>query len=130
MHLRKNPTLKFPKRAMAKAEKICRDFALFSKAADALQKAVDRKNGRSEMYWRKVFGAFAHIALKRQRWMKEDPWHFYNTAALYAYGGDNPRYEPDPTQEEETENLYGSITTSEPHALPSTPDGEDDEIPF
>lgn len=109
---------------------MCRDFMLFPKAAEALQTAVDQKNARSEMYWRKVFGAFAHIALKRQRWMKEDPWHLYNTAAIYAYGGDNPRYEPDLTQEEETEKLHGSIAASDLHASPSIPDGEDDEIPF
>ena len=106
MHLHPNPKPKFPKRALAKAEKICRDFSLFAKAEDALQAAVDTKNARSELYWRNVFGAFCRIAFKRQRWMTESPWHLANTAAMYAYGGDNPRYESDHEQERESEERW------------------------
>ena len=95
MHLKQNSKLKFPKRAMKRAERICRNFLRFNDAADALQKAVDEKNPRSEMYWRNVFGAFSSIAFRRQRWMTESPWHLAHTAAMYAYGGDNPRWEPD-----------------------------------
>ena len=130
MHLRENPTRKFPKRALAKAEKMCRDFSLFPKAADALQKAVDRKNPRSEMYWRKVFSAFAYLAFRRQRYMTESPWHIANTAALYAYGGDNPRYEPDREQERESEEHHRSFAASEPFAATPIADVHDDEIPF
>lgn len=130
MHLRENPTRKFPKRALAKAEKICRDFSLFPKAADALQRAVDLKNARSEMYWRKVLGAFAYLAFRRQRYMTESPWHIANTAALYAYGGDNPRYEPSLEQEKASEEEHRLIAASEKDIPPQAPDGQDDEIPF
>lgn len=130
MHLRENPTRKFPKRALAKAEKMCRDFSLFPKAADALQRAVDQKNARSEMYWRKVFDAFAHLAFRRQRYMTESPWHLVNTAVLYAYGGDNPRYEPDLEQKKASEEEHRLIAACKPDAPPQAHDGQDDEIPF
>lgn len=106
MQLLQNPKLKFPKRATAKAEKICRDFSLFNRAEDALQGAVDRKNARSEMYWRNVFGAFSRLAFRRSRWMTENPWHLAHTAAMYAYGGDNPRPEPDVEAERENEEYH------------------------
>jgi hypothetical protein len=113
---------------MARAEKMCRDFSLFPKAEDGLQRAVDQKNARSEMYWRKVFGAFAQIVLKRR--VKENPWHVYNTAAMYAYGGDNPRYEPDLEQERESEEYHRSIPASVPFAATPIADCQDDDIPF
>jgi hypothetical protein len=131
MHLHPNPKLKFPKRAMAKAGKICRDFSLFAKAEDALQSAVDAKNARSEMYWRNVFGAFARLVFRRQRWTKESPWHLANTAALYAYGGDNPRYESDEEQERTTEG-YHRLRRQEGNGIPVEIDRhkEDGDIPF
>ena len=128
MHLRQNPKRKFPKRAMAKAEKMCRDFLLFPKAADALQEAVDRKNARSEMYWRNVFGAFSWLAFRRQRCMTESPWHLANTAAMYAFGGDNPRPEPDVEGERENEE-YNRILRDAPYGE-SDPVEDDDQIPF
>jgi hypothetical protein len=126
MYLKQNPTLKFPNRAMAKAEKICRDFWLFHAAEDSLQRAVDEKNARSEMYWRKVFGAFAHIVLKRP--VEDNPWHLYNTAALYASGGDNPRPEPDIEGERENEE-YNRMPRETPYPE-SDLVGGDDQIPF
>ena len=128
MLLRQNPKLRFPKRAMAKAEKMCRDFLRFPKAADALQGAVDRKNARSEMYWRNVFGAFSWLAFRRQRWMTESPWHLANTAAMYAYGGDNPRPEPDAEGEQENEE-YNRIRRESPYPKSDPVEGAD-QIPF
>jgi hypothetical protein len=128
MHLRQNPKRKFPKRAMAKAEKMCRDFLRFPKAADALQGAVDRKNSRSEMYWRNVFGAFSWLAFRRQRWMTESPWHLANTAAMYAYGGDNPRPELDAEGERENEE-YNRMRREAPYPKSDPVEG-DDQIPF
>jgi hypothetical protein len=126
MYLKQNPTLKYPKRAMAKAENICMDFGLFHAAEDSLQRAVDEKNARSEMYWRKVFGAFAHIVLKRP--VEDNPWHLYNTAALYAYGGHNPRPEPDVEGERENEE-YNRMLREAPYPESDPVEG-DDQIPF
>lgn len=128
MHLKQNPMLKFPKRAAAKAEKICRDFSLFKRAEDALQGAVDRKDARREMYWRNVFGAFSRIAFRRQRWMTENPWHLAHTAAMYAYGGDNPRWEPDIEGEREN-GEYNRILKEEPYPESDRVE-DDDQIPF
>jgi hypothetical protein len=126
MYLKQNPTLKFPKRAMAKAERICADFWLFHAAEDALQKAVDEGSARSETYWRNVFGAFAHIVLKRP--VEDNPWHLFNTAALYAYGGDNPRPEPDIEGERENEEYHRM--RREARNPESDPVEGDDQIPF
>ncbi len=128
MHLKQNPMPKFPKRASAKAEKICRDFSLFKRAADALQEAVDRKNARSEMYWRNVFGAFSWLAFRRQRWMTQSPWHLANTAAMYAFGGDNPRPEADVEGERENEE-YNRMRREAPYPKSDPVEG-DDQIPF
>jgi len=126
MYLKQNPTLSFPKRATAKAEKICVDFRLFHAAEASLQRAVDEKNVRSEIYWRKVFGAFAHIVLKRP--VEDNPWHLYNTAGLYAYGGDNPRPEPDVEHERENEE-YNRMLREAPYPESDRVEG-DDQIPF
>lgn len=128
MHLRQNPKLKFPKRATAKAEKICRDFSLFKRAENALQEAVDGKNARSEMYWRNVFGAFSWLAFRRSRWMTESPWHISHTAAMYAYGGDNPRPEPDIEAERENDE-YNRMLREAPYPESDRVES-DDRIPF
>ncbi|MGC2222903.1 MAG: hypothetical protein WA624_11290 [Methylocella sp.] len=38
--------------------------------------------------------------------MTESPWHLAHTAAMYAYGGDNPRPEPDVEAERENEEYH------------------------
>ncbi len=73
MYLKQNPKLKFPKRAMAKAEKICRDFSLFERAADALREAIDSKNARREIHWRNVFGAFSRLAFRLSNSIESGP---------------------------------------------------------
>jgi hypothetical protein len=127
MHLKQNPTQKFPKRAMKRAESICRNFLLFNEAADALQKAIDEKRPRSELYWRNVFGAFAHIVLRRR--VRENPWHLYNTAAMYAYTDDQPRWEPDLEYEKWLAEHEDEVGYARPQQEPDG-DAEDDKIPF
>jgi hypothetical protein len=128
MHLKQNPTLKFPKRATQRAERICRNFLLFNEAADALQRAIDENKPRSEMYWRNVFGAFSSLAFRRQRRMTESPWHLANTAAMYAYGGDNPRTKADVERERENEE-YNRMLREAPYPESDPVEG-DNQIPF
>jgi hypothetical protein len=123
---------RFPKRAMDKARKIEDDSRLFKAAEDALQKAIDDKDEKAEKFCRQVFGAFAHILNTRGTGDDGDTW---NTATMYSIpggGGLNPRYDPDPVQEEYMRKTRSKVTRKLTQS--AKPDasalGTDDDIPF
>jgi hypothetical protein len=60
----KPPEPKYPKRAVERARKIS-DANAFNLAGNNLRRAISAKNAQTERFWRKVFGAYAHIIAKR-----------------------------------------------------------------
>ena len=60
--------------------------------------------------------------------MTDSPWHLANTAAMYAYGGDNPRPEPDVEAERENEN-YHRMRRESPYPKSDPVEGAD-KVPF
>ena len=107
----------FPKRAMERAKKIDGPEA-FNFAADHLQRAVGSGNQQTEKFWRKVFGAYAHIIAKRGA--DDTTWHLMNTAADYEQDGTPGQISRQMTPEEERDI----------HNMPPIPEPDDPDIPF
>jgi hypothetical protein len=68
---------------MERARKIS-DANAFNVAGNNLHRAITAKNPQTERFWRKVFGAYAHIIAKRGA--DDTTWHLMNTASGYADG--------------------------------------------
>lgn len=108
---------KFPARAMAKAQKIAAHSELFNAAADSLKQSVSDKNAKTEKFWRQVFGAYAHLIVKRGA--DDTTWHLMNTAAGYAQNFMTP----------------GEVTPQAPPGTPERatrplPKTDDSDLPF
>jgi len=109
----KNRETTFPKKIIAKAQKMVDEETLFYAAEAALQKAVENKDVKTEKFLRRVFGAYVRLIAKQGT--DADQWHSMNNAAGYAIGALTPG-EPDIVTPPETE--------IEP--VPRKPPAEDD----
>ena len=73
---------------MERARKIGADPEAFNVAGNNLHRAIEVGNQQTEKFWRRVFGAYAHIIARRGA--DDTTWHLMNTAAGYAEGMMSP----------------------------------------
>ena len=122
----------FAKKVMAEARRIGTDEDLFIAAEAALRKAIKGKDKKSEIFWRKVFAAYAEVVGNNFQTDKEaeyvvDLWH---CATLYKDGGD-PGDEEDPVKIKKRRARYvAAMRKRDPRVTESRPPDDDSDIPF